>query len=85
MATNLTLDDELIEEARRVGHRKTKKDAVTAALTEYVQRRKHLRILESFGTVDFNPKYDYKAERRRSARLSSHLKNKTPSRCRPRA
>jgi Arc/MetJ family transcription regulator len=64
MATNLALDDNLIEEARRAGHHKTKKDAVTAALAEYVQRRKQLRILKSFGTVDFDPKYDYKAERR---------------------
>jgi Arc/MetJ family transcription regulator len=65
MATNLALDDNLIEEARRAGRHKTKKDAVTAALAEYVQRRKQLRILKAFGTVDFDPKYDYKAERRR--------------------
>ncbi len=65
MATNLALDDNLIEEARRVGRHKTKKDAVTAALAEYVQRRKQLRILTAFGTVDFDPKYDYKAGRRR--------------------
>jgi Arc/MetJ family transcription regulator len=66
MATNLALDDNLIEEARRVGRHKTKKDAVTAALAEYVQRRKQLRILEAFGSIDFDPKYDYKAERRRT-------------------
>jgi Arc/MetJ family transcription regulator len=65
MATNLALDDNLIEEARRAGRHKTKKDAVTAALAEYVQRRKQLRILKAFGSVDFDPKYDYKAERRR--------------------
>src|ERR1700680_3985859 len=65
MATNLALDDNLIEEARRAGRHKTKKDAVTAALAEYVQRRKQLRILKGFGSFDFDPKYDYKAERRR--------------------
>jgi Arc/MetJ family transcription regulator len=65
MATNLALDDKLIEEARRTGGHKTKKEAVTAALDEYVRRRKQLRILEEFGNVDFDPKYDYKAERRR--------------------
>jgi hypothetical protein len=64
MAINFTRDDKLIEEARRVGQHKTKKDAVTAALVEYIQRRKQLRILRAFGTVDFDPKYDYKAERR---------------------
>jgi hypothetical protein len=64
MATNLKCDDELIEEARRIGRHKTRKDAVTAALVEYIQRRKLLRILGAFGTVDFDPRYDYKAERR---------------------
>jgi Arc/MetJ family transcription regulator len=65
MATNLALDDQLIEEARKSGGHRTKKEAVTRALEEYVRRRKQLRILESFGTVDFDPAYDYKAERRR--------------------
>lgn len=65
MPTNLALDDRLIEAARRAGCHKTKKEAVTAALAEYVKRRKQLRILQAFGSVDFDPKYDYKAERRR--------------------
>lgn len=65
MATNLALDDKLIEEARRAGKHKTKKSAVTAALAEYIQRRKQLRILEAFDGFEFDPAYDYKAERRR--------------------
>ena len=65
MPTNLALDDNLIEEARRAGGHKTKKDAVTAALAEYVKHRKQLRILDMFGAVEFDPGYDYKAERRR--------------------
>ena len=64
MATNLALDDSLIEEARRAGKHKTKKEAVTAALDEYVRRRKQVRILEAFGGFEFDPRYDYKAERR---------------------
>jgi hypothetical protein len=44
---------------------KTKKKAVTAALKEKTARRKRLEILSSFGTIDFDPKYDYKAERKR--------------------
>jgi hypothetical protein len=65
MPTNLALDDTLIEAACRAGGHKTKKEAVTAALAEYVRHREQLRILKSFGTVDFDPTYDYKAERRR--------------------
>jgi hypothetical protein len=70
MPTNLALDDHLIEEARRVGGHKTKKEAVNAALDEYVRRRKQMRILDAFGTVDFDPTYDYKAERQRNSRRS---------------
>ena len=55
MATNLALDDELVEEARRTGRHKTKREAVNAALEEYVQRRKQLRLLKAFGTVDSIP------------------------------
>jgi hypothetical protein len=67
MATNLALDDRLIEAARRVGGHRTKKAAVTAALEEYVRQRRRLRVLDLFGTVDFDPAYDYKAERQRNA------------------
>jgi len=65
MATNLALDDKLIEEARKAGHHRTKKDPVTAALAEYVKRRKQQRILEAFGSFELDPAYDYKTERRR--------------------
>ena len=65
MATNLALDDGLIEEARNVGKHKTKKEAVTAALQEYVQRHKQIGIFKLAGTIDYDPAYDYKAERRR--------------------
>ena len=64
MATNLAIDDKLIEEARRLGEHKTKKQAVTTALQQYIERHKQLQILEDFGTVDFDPEYDYKAWRR---------------------
>jgi len=65
MPTNLALDDNLIEQARRIGKHKTKKEAVTAALDEYIRRRKQLRILDLFGQIEFDSAYDYKAERHR--------------------
>ncbi|MGA9039373.1 MAG: type II toxin-antitoxin system VapB family antitoxin [Terriglobales bacterium] len=65
MATNLALDDKLIEEARRTGGHKTKREAVTAALDEYIRHRKQLRLIEAFGTFAFDPGYDYKTERHR--------------------
>ena len=66
MATNLAIDDRLLEEAQRIGGQRTKKATVTEALEEYIQRRKQTKILKLFGTVEFDPKYDYKKQRRRS-------------------
>lgn len=64
MATNLDLDDKLIEVARKMGRHRTKKEAVTAALQEYVRHRRQLQILDAAGTFEFDPRYDYKAQRR---------------------
>ena len=61
----MAIDDKLIEEARCIGGHRTKREAVTAALTEYIQHRRRLKILDQFGTFDFDPGYDYKSERRR--------------------
>ena len=66
MATNLKLDDRLIDEAVKVGGHKTKQAAVNAAISEYVSRRNRLRILELRGKIAFEPSWDYKKLRRRS-------------------
>jgi hypothetical protein len=70
MATNLALDDRLIEEAQKLGGHPTKKDAVNAALDEYVRHRKQLEILKLFGTIDYDENYDYKLERKRKRSFS---------------
>ena len=41
---NLALDDKLIARAVRVGKHKTKRDAVTAALNEYVKSRQRRKV-----------------------------------------
>jgi Arc/MetJ family transcription regulator len=64
MPTNLALDDGLIAEARRIGHHLTKKAAVTAALQEYIDRRKQMEILSLAGTIDYDPAYQYEKARR---------------------
>jgi Arc/MetJ family transcription regulator len=68
LPTNLALDDALIEEAKRIGQHRTKKEAVTAALVDYVQRKKQLQILELQGQMPFDTSYDYKRLRHRKAR-----------------
>ena len=65
MATNLALDNRLLEEALKIGGRATKRETVTEALKEYIGRRKQAAVLELFGSVDYDPKYAYKKQRRR--------------------
>jgi Arc/MetJ family transcription regulator len=65
MATNLALDERLLEEALQVGGHKTKKATVSEALREYIQRRKQLEILKLSGKIDFDAGYDHKRQRRR--------------------
>lgn len=63
MATNLALDDALIQAALEIGGHRTKKAAVTAALQEYVQHHRQRRVLDAFGCIDYEEDYDYKAQR----------------------
>jgi Arc/MetJ family transcription regulator len=66
MATNLALDDALIERARSIGKHKTKKEAVTSALQEYIRHHHQLEILDLEGQVPFDEDYDYKSRRHRT-------------------
>jgi hypothetical protein len=65
MPTGVAIDGRLILEAQKLGHRRTAKDALTAALEQYVRRRKQVDILRSFGTIEYDPSYNYKRERSR--------------------
>jgi Arc/MetJ family transcription regulator len=65
VATNLAIDDKLLERAKRLGKHRTKRDAVNVALREYVRRRELLKVLDAFGTIDFDSAWDYKRERRK--------------------
>jgi Arc/MetJ family transcription regulator len=65
MATNLSLDPELIEEAVKIGGERTKKAAVTRALEEYIARRKQKRLLDLMGKLEWDAAFDYKVERSR--------------------
>jgi hypothetical protein len=65
MATNLSIDPELIELARKVSGERTKKAAVTKALQEFIARRRQKRLLDLMGKLEWDSSYDYKGERRR--------------------
>lgn len=61
--TNLEIDDRLLAEAQKAGGHKTKKATVNEALAEYIQHRQQREVSKLFGTVVFEPGFDYKAER----------------------
>jgi hypothetical protein len=63
MATNLAISSTLIEEARIVGGHRTKKETVTIALQEYIQRRKQKTVTRLFNTINYDQTYDYKKQR----------------------
>jgi Arc/MetJ family transcription regulator len=66
VATNLSIDPELIERALEVSGERTKKAAVTKALEEFIARRRQKRLLELMGKLEWDNSFDYKAERSRS-------------------
>ena len=65
MATNLAIDAALLNKALEVGGENTKKATVNKALREFIARREQARLLELFGTLDWDDEFDYKLERSR--------------------
>lgn len=65
MATNLSIDPELIEQALKVGGEKTKAATVTKALQEFIARRRQKAMLDLAGKLEWDEDYDYKKERTR--------------------
>ena len=66
METNLQIDDKLITRAVKLGRHRTKKAAVTQALTDYIHHPEQEKILSMFGSVDYLPGHDYKKQRARA-------------------
>lgn len=65
MPTNLAIDPDLLERAVKVSGAKSKTAAVTQALTEFIARREQSRLLDLFGSLEWDPGFDYKRERTR--------------------
>jgi len=65
MATNLSLDPDLLDRAFEVSGERTKKAAVTRALEEYIARRRQKRLIDLMGKLEWDASFDYKSERSR--------------------
>ncbi len=66
MEMNLAIDTTLLNQAVRLSGLKNQNDIVTLALKEFIQRREAEKLIDEFGTVDFDQSYDYKTERERN-------------------
>ena len=65
MATNLSIDPDLLEQALAVSGERTKKAAVIKALEEFIARRQQRRLLDLMGALEWDEGFDYKRERSR--------------------
>ena len=66
MVTSLNINDALLQEALALNDQTTVDALVETALREYIQRRKQLKVLDLFGTIDYDPDYDYKQQRQQA-------------------
>ncbi len=71
MRTNVVLDDELIEQAMRISHIKTKREMIDLALREFVSRHSQKNILDLIGQELIDPEYDVRKVREGMSRDSS--------------
>lgn len=65
MATNLSIDPDLIDQTLELSGERTKKAAVTKALKEFIARRRQKRLLDLMGKLEWDASYDYKGGRAR--------------------
>ena len=75
---NLKIDPELLERAFAVSGERTKTATVTRALEELIAKRNTQKLRELFGKVDWDPNYDYKAERSRDKKVERLFSGEDP-------
>jgi hypothetical protein len=63
MPISLNLNPDLIQEAIEFDANTSIDAVVETALREYINQRKRLKIVELFGTIDYEEDYDYKQQR----------------------
>lgn len=63
MRTHILLDDDLLQQAMRISHAKTKRDVIELALREFVSNHTPKNILDLAGQDLIDPDYDVRAVR----------------------
>jgi len=64
MKNTLNIDETILAEALALSDNQTTEDVINTALQEYIQHRRQLQIIELFNTIDYDPDYDYKQQRK---------------------
>ncbi|MGV0029427.1 type II toxin-antitoxin system VapB family antitoxin [Phormidesmis priestleyi] len=63
MTHSLNLDEALIREALAIDEQQNLESVIETALREYIQSRQRRKIVDLFGTIDYDETYNYKAQR----------------------
>ncbi len=63
---NLQINENLLQEALALSNYKSSNAVIEAALHEYIQHRKQLKVMELFGTIDYDCDYNYKQQRQKA-------------------
>ena len=63
MDATVTIDKTIVDEALNFSEFKTPVETVRVALEEFITNRKKKNLMKMFGTIDFDPEYDYKMAR----------------------
>ncbi len=63
VTTSLNINEALLNEALALDNQVNIDSLVETALREYIQRRKRLKVLDLFGTIEYDEGYNYKQQR----------------------
>ncbi len=63
MPTSFTINPELLQEAIDLQTDTPIEVLVEKALRDYIDQYKRLKVIELFGTIDYDEDYDYKEQR----------------------
>jgi predicted transcriptional regulator len=66
MVAPLNINENLLQEALELDDQTSINDLLETALREYIQRRKRLKVLDLFGTIDYDEDYNYKQQRQQT-------------------
>lgn len=63
MLTSFTINPELLQEAINLDTNIPLEILIETALRDYIDQYKRLKVIELFGTIDYEEDYDYKSQR----------------------